>query len=188
MAKKEISVGLKAIAANNAARMGTNVTKFADFSNHGITSATDSVYGKGCIISIPSMEEIDEIDGLIGFDTFTSNGRTSKAPYVWCDSTEGNKKLYLSQPCRRVQKYKETAEGKFERDGEAVHAETEMFEDLKDIRDAGSLLEAMAGRDIEVLDHLTGKTAQYTSGVITGLRDFNAAVMEWAAEKPKKKK
>lgn len=179
MGKKKVSAGLKAIAANNAERMGSNITKLEDFAQHAITSATDSVYGKGCVISVPSLKEIDEIDGLIGFDTFTTNGRTTKAPYIWCDSTEGNKKLFLSQPCRRVQKFKETEDGKFERDGDPVHAETELFNDLKDLRDARSLLEKIAGQEIEVLDHNTGKTAQYTAGVITGLRDFNAAIMEW---------
>lgn len=178
MGKTKVSTGLKAIAANNAARMGANIVKVSDFTQHGITNATDSVYGKGCIISVPTMEEINEIDGLIGFDTFVTNGRTSKAPYIWCDSTEGNKKLFLSQPCRRVQKFKEE-DGNFVRDGEPVHAETQLFDDLKDLRDAGSILEKIAGQDIEVLDHNTGKTAQYTAGVVTGLRDFNAAIMEW---------
>lgn len=177
MGKMKIDDSLKAIAANNAARMGSNVIKIGDFTNHGITNAMDSIYGKGCIISIPTMEEINSTPGLIGFETFTTNGRTSKAPYVWCPSSEGNKKMFLSQLTRNITPYKEE-NGTYVRDGEAVNSGTKLYQKLVGIRDAGTLLQTVAGMDIEVLDVKTGKQAAYTSGVISGLRDYNLPCFE----------
>jgi hypothetical protein len=177
MGKMKIDDSLKAIAANNAARMGTSIVKFGDFSNHGITNAVDSIYGKDCVISVPTKDEIENIPGLIGFDTFTTNGRTSKAPYVWCPSTEGNKKVFISQLVRSVTPYKEE-NGAYVRDGNAVTSDTKLYNELSGLRDAGSILNHVAGKDIKVVNLKTGKTAAYTAGVITGLRDYSLPCFE----------
>jgi hypothetical protein len=177
MGKFVMSEGLKAIAANNAAKMGTSVTKIADFVQHSITSVLDSIFGEGCVVNVPDKATVESTDGLIGFDVFTTNGRTSKAPYIWCNSTEGPKKLYISQLVRRVTPYEEK-NGEYVRAGEAVHSDTDLFNKLTDLRDAGSILEQILGKDLVVKKVIPGKTARYTSGAITGLRDFNLACFE----------
>lgn len=180
MGKITISAGLKAIAANNAARMGENVVKMADFAQHGITNATDSIFSQNCVVEVPSQENLDETPGLIGFDTFTTNGRTSRAPYIWCMSTEGPKKLFISQLVRRVTPYKKADDGSIVRDGDAVTSDTNLFKELCDLRDAGSILEKVLGAKLMVKTVKTGQTARFTAGAITGLRDFNLACFERA--------
>lgn len=177
MGKIQISEGLRAIARNAAARMGENVVTMRDFQNHGITNATDSIFEQDVELTIPTLEELNDNPGLMDFDTFTTNGRTSKAPFVWCMSSVGPKKLYISQLVRRVTPYKEE-NGTFVRDGEAVHSDTALYGELKDLRDAGSILEKVLGADIVVKEVKTGKTARYTAGAITGLRDYNLACFE----------
>jgi hypothetical protein len=177
MGKRTISESLKAIARNAAARMGENVVTMKDFQNHGITNATDSIFEKDVELTIPTLEELNATPGLMDFDTFTTNGRTSKAPYVWCPSSEGNKKMFLSQLTRNITPYKEE-NGTYVRDGEAVNSGTKLYQKLVGIRDAGTLLQTVAGMDIEVLDVKTGKQAAYTSGVISGLRDYNLPCFE----------
>lgn len=177
MGKIQISEGLRAIARNAAARMGENVVTMRDFQNHGITNATDSIFEQDVELTIPTLEELNDNPGLMDFDTFTTNGRTSKAPFVWCMSSVGPKKLYISQLVRRVTPYKEE-NGTFVRDGEADHSDTALYGELKDLRDAGSILEKVLGADIVVKEVKTGKTARYTAGAITGLRDYNLACFE----------
>ena len=177
MGRIQISEGLKAIARNAAARMGENVVTMRDFQNHGITNATDSIFEQDVELTIPTLEELNDNPGLMDFDTFTTNGRTSKAPFVWCMSSAGPKKLYISQLVRRVTPYKEV-NGTFERDGEAVYSDTALYGELKELRDAGSILEKVLGADLVVKTVKTGKTARYTAGAITGLRDFNLACFE----------
>ena len=177
MGKIVIPQGLEEIAKNNAARMGANVVTMSDFNNHGITNATDSIFEKDCIIDVPSQENLDETPGLIAFEVFTTNGRTSKAPYIWCPSTTGFKKLFISQLVRQVTPYKEE-NGTFVRDGEAVHSNTALYNALKDMRDAGSILKHVLGKKLKVVDVIPGKTARFTGGAITGLRDFNLACFE----------
>jgi hypothetical protein len=177
MGKIQISEGLRAIARNAAARMGENVVTMRDFQNHGITNATDSIFEQGVELTIPTLEELNDNPGLMDFDTFTTNGRTSKAPFVWCMSSVGPKKLYISQLVRRVTPYKEE-NGTFVRDGEADHSDTALYGELKDLRDAGSILEKVLGADLVVDEVKTGKTARYTAGAITGLRDYNLACFE----------
>ena len=177
MGKIQISEGLRAIARNAAARMGGNVVTMKDFQNHGITNATDSIFEKDVELTIPTLEELNDNPGLMDFDTFTTNGRTSKAPFVWCMSSVGPKKLYISQLVRRVTPYKEE-NGTFVRDGEADHSDTALYGELKDLRDAGSILEKVLGADLVVNEVKTGKTARYTAGAITGLRDYNLACFE----------
>ena len=177
MGKIKIDDSLKAIAANNAARMGTKVVKIGDFSNHSITNAVDSIYGRDCVISIPTKSEIEQTPGLIGIESFTTNGRTSNAPYIWCPSSEGNKKVFISQLVRSVTPYKEE-NGAFVRDGNAVTSDTALYKQLSGLRDAGSILNAVAGKDLKVVELKTGKTAAYTAGVITGLRDYSLPCFE----------
>ena len=179
MGKRTISESLKAIARNAAARMGENVVTMKDFQNHGITNATDSIFEKDVELTIPTLEELNATPGLMDFDTFTTNGRTSKAPFIWCMSSVGPKKLYISQLVRRVTPYKEE-NGTFVRDGEAVHSDTALFTELCDLRDAGSILEKVLGADLKVSNVKTGKTARYTAGAITGLRDYNLACFDRA--------
>lgn len=179
MGKRTISESLKAIARNAAARMGENVVTMKDFQNHGITNATDSIFEKDVELTIPTLEELNATPGLMDFDTFTTNGRTSKAPFIWCMSSVGPKKLYISQLVRRVTPYKEE-NGTFVRDGEAVYSDTALYTELCDLRDAGSILEKVLGADLVVKQVKTGKTARYTAGAITGLRDFNLACFERA--------
>lgn len=179
MGKRTISESLKAIARNAAARMGENVVTMKDFQNHGITNATDSIFEKDVELTIPTLEELNATPGLMDFDTFTTNGRTSKAPFIWCMSSVGPKKLYISQLVRRVTPYKEE-NGAFVRDGEAVHSDTALYTELCDLRDAGSILEKVLGADLVVKQVKPGKTARYTAGAITGLRDFNLACFERA--------
>ena len=100
--KYKVSEGLQSML--NAIKAKNKKTTLEDFNNHGITNAQDSVYGKGCIITFPDLDEIDE---FIDFEEFTTNGRTSRAPYVACNSTEGPKKVYLSQMTRTVMPYVE---------------------------------------------------------------------------------
>lgn len=177
MAKNKINDSLKAIAANNAARMGSAVVTLGDFSGHGIVNATDSIYGKDCIITFPTEDELTKNPGLLGFDTFTTNGRTSKAPYVWCPSTEGSKKVFISQLVRNVTPYKEE-NGAYVRDGEPVNSGTKLYNTLREFRDAGSILKHVLGKDVKVVDLKTGKTAAYTAGTITGLRDYSLPCFE----------
>ena len=179
MGKMQISVSLKAIAANNAKRMGDKVVTLADFKDHAIVNATDSIFEKDVELSIPSVEELAENPGLMDFDTFTTNGRTSRAPYIWCMSTAGPKKLFISQLVRKVTPYKEV-NGSYERDGDQVHSDTALYNELADLRDAGSILEKVLGSDLVVKMVKTGKTARYTAGAITGLRDYNLACFERA--------
>lgn len=179
MGKRTISESLKAIARNAAARMGENVVTMKDFQNHGITNATDSIFEKDVELTIPTLEELNATPGLMDFDTFTTNGRTSRAPFIWCMSSVGPKKLYISQLVRRVTPYKEES-GTFVRDGEAVHSDTALYTELCDLRDAGSILEKVLGADLVVKQVKTGKTARYTAGAITGLRDYNLACFERA--------
>ena len=179
MGKRTISEGFKAIARNAAARMGENVVTMKDFQNHGITNATDSIFEQDVELTIPTLEELNATPGLMDFDTFTTNGRTSRAPFIWCMSSVGPKKLYISQLVRRVTPYKEV-NGTFERDGEAVHSDTALYAELCDLRDAGSILEKVLGADLIVKHVKTGKTARYTAGAITGLRDYNLACFERA--------
>jgi hypothetical protein len=179
MGKRTISESLKAIARNAAARMGENVVTMKDFQNHGITNATDSIFEKDVELTIPTLEELNATPGLMDFDTFTTNGRTSKAPFIWCMSSVGPKKLYISQLVRRVTPYMEE-NGTFVRDGEAVHSDTALYTELCDLRDAGSILEKVLGADLVVKTVKTGKTARYTAGAITGLRDYNLACFDRA--------
>jgi hypothetical protein len=179
MGKRTISESLKSIARNAAARMGENVVTMKQFKDHGITNATDSIFEKDVELTIPTLEELNDNPGLMDFDTFTTNGRVSKAPFIWCMSSVGPKKLYISQLVRRVTPYKEN-NGAFERDGEPVHSDTPLFNELCDLRDAGSILEKVLGADLVVKYVKTGKTARYTAGAITGLRDYNLACFDRA--------
>lgn len=179
MGKRTISESLKAIARNAAARMGENVVTMKDFQNHGITNATDSIFEKDVELTIPTLEELNATPGLMDFDSFTTNGRTSKAPFIWCMSSVGPKKLYISQLVRRVTPYKEE-NGTFVRDGEAVHSDTALYTELCDLRDAGSILEKVLGADLVVKTVKSGKTARFTAGAITGLRDYNLACFDRA--------
>ena len=61
MGKRTISESLKAIARNAAARMGENVVTMKDFQNHGITNATDSIFEKDVELTIPTLEELNEL-------------------------------------------------------------------------------------------------------------------------------
>lgn len=179
MGKRTVSESLKAIASRAAARMGENVVSLKDFKEHGISVATDSIFEKDTELTIPSAEELKDIPGLMDFEVFTTNGRTTKAPFIWCMSTAGPKKLFISQLVRRVTPYKEV-NGAYERDGEPVHSTTNLFQELCDLRDAGSILEKVLGADLKVTTVLTGKTARYTAGSITGLRDYNLACFDRA--------
>lgn len=171
MGKKTLSAGLLGLAAANAAK---KTFTLQDFSNHAITSANDSVYGVNCVLSVPTKENITENPGLIGMDEFTTNGRTSKAPFVYCDSTEGPKKLFISQLVRKVAEYKEE-NGEFVRTGKQFHSDTPLYNELKDLKDAGSILDKILGQELQVSQNLTGKTARYTNGSLVGLRDFSLA-------------
>lgn len=158
------------------------------FKANAIVNATDSVYDKDLILHIPAITEI--APGQMGIDTFKSNGREFKAPYIWVDCTLNGapaqpKKLFMSQLVRSVRKYEEH-EGKFEAAGDPVHSSTELYKVLCTCRNSGDILEGIAGKDIIVKKHLTGKTASYTNGVITGLRDFSIPCFEVADADPKK--
>ena len=56
--------------------------------------------------------------------------------------------------------------------GEAVQELQNLYEELKDLKDAGSILEKILGKELQVTKNLTGKTARYTNGAIVGLKDF----------------
>lgn len=168
---KALSAGLLGLAAANAAK---KTFTLQDFSNHAITNANDSVYGVNCVITVPSEGDIKENPGLLGMDTFTTNGRTSNAPFIYCDSSEGPKKLFISQLIRKVAEYKED-NGEYVRTGKQFHSDTPLYEELKDLKDAGSILEKVLGKELHVTQNLTGKTARYNNGSIVGLRDFSLA-------------
>lgn len=179
MGKRTVSESLKAIASRAAARMGENVVTLQNFKEHGISVATDSIFEKDVELTIPTAEELKDIPGLMDFEVFTTNGRTSKAPFIWCMSSVGPKKLFISQLVRRVTPYKEV-DGAYERDGEPVHSDTALYAELCDLRDAGSILEKVLGADLVVKQVKTGKTARFTAGSITGLRDYNLACFDRA--------
>lgn len=175
--KNKVSDSLKAIAENNAKRMGTNVITLGDFVSHAMSQVMDSIFTKGTIIIVPTKEEIEATPGLIGFDVFTSNGRTSKAPYIWCDSNFGPKKLFVSQLVRTQSIWKEE-NGGVVRTANTVDQGTNLYKTLREKKDAGAILEPVLGKSLEVVDVKMGKTASYTAGVPTGLRDFNLACFE----------
>lgn len=150
------------------------------FKANAIVNVTDSVYDKDLILHIPALDEI--VSGQMGIDEFKANGRVFKAPYLWVDCELKGvamqpKKLFMSQLVRSVRKYEEN-DGKFEPVGDAVHSETELYKALSVCRNSGDILEGIAGKDIQVKMHITGKTASYTNGVITGLRDFSIPCFE----------
>lgn len=152
----------------------------AQFKANAVVNVTDSVYADGLILHIPSEKDI--VPGQMGIDTFKSNGREFKAPYIWVDCTLNGtpaqpKKLFMSQLVRSVRKYEEH-EGKFEATGDPVHSSTELYKTLCTCRNSGDILEGIMGKDIIVKKHITGKTASYTNGVITGLRDFSIPCFE----------
>lgn len=171
MAKQQLSAGLLGLAAANAAK---KTITLQDFSNHAITSANDSMYGANCILSVPTKKDITDNPGLIGMDTFANNGRTYNAPFIYCDSTEGPKKLFISQLIRKVAEYKED-NGEYIRTGKQFHSDTPLYEELRDLKDAGSILEKVLGKELQVTKNLTGKTARYANGAIVGLKDFSLA-------------
>lgn len=171
--KYQVSEGLQSML--NAIKAKSKKTTLEDFNNHGISNAQDSVYQKGCVITFPDMDEIDE---FIDMEEFTTNGRTSRAPYVACNSTEGPKKVYLSQLTRTVMPYIEK-DGKFVQEGEAVHGSGELYNKASQMRTAGDLLKVVAGKEVEVTNVLPVQTARYTNGVITGLRNAQVPVFEY---------
>ena len=177
MGKIVIPEGLAAIAEKNAAKMGNNPVSLNDFDQHGITNATDSIFEKDCTIEIPSEENLNETPGLIDFETFTTNGRTSRAPYIWCPANNGFKKLFISQLVRQVSNYKEE-NGGYVRYGEPVHSDTKLYNELKDLRDAGSILRKVLGKTLKVVEVKEGSTARFTGNVVTGLRDYRLACFE----------
>lgn len=173
MGKTTLSAGLQGLINANKKRV-----TLSDFDNHAITSANDSVYGAGCVITIPNQETLEDNPGILGIDEFTTNGRTSKAPFIYCDSTEGPKKLFISQLIRKVVEYKEEGGEFVRKEGEPVHSDTELYGDLVQLKDAGSILKKVLGKKLKVTKNLTGKTARYNGGAIVGLRDYNLACFE----------
>ena len=171
--KYKVSEGLQSML--NAIKAKNKKTTLEDFNNHGITNAQDSVYGKGCVITFPDLDEIDE---FIDFEEFTTNGRTSRAPYVACNSTEGPKKVYLSQMTRTVMPYVEE-DGKYVQKGDPVHGEGELYNKASQMRTAGDLLKVVAGKEVEVKEIKPVQTARYTNGVITGLRNAQVPVFDF---------
>lgn len=168
----------KIIEANEG--KGVNLSQFKA---NPVVNATDSVYEDGLILHIPAIAEI--VTGQMGIDTFKSNGREFKAPYIWVDCTLNGtpaqpKKLFMSQLVRSVRQYEER-EGKFEATGDPLHSSTELYKTLCTCRNSGDILEGIAGKDIIVKKHLTGKTASYTNGAITGLRNFSIPCFEEVA-------
>lgn len=182
MAKTTMSASLNAIVENARKRQGENVVSLDDFKGHSITNVMDSIYEKNTILHFPAQI----LPGMVDFEVFTTNGRTSKAPYIWVDASDekGNelapKKVYISQLVRVVTPYKEE-NGKFVRDGEGVHSDTKLYHILSKYRDAGSILEYCLGKDIQVVNLLEGKTARFTAGVVTGLKDFRNPCFEEVA-------
>lgn len=150
------------------------------FKANAVVNATDSVYDKDLILHIPALGEI--VTGQMGIDEFKANGRVFKAPYLWVDCELNGvamqpKKLFMSQLVRSVRKYEER-DGKFEPTGDPIHSDTELYKALCTCRNSGDILEGIAGKDLQVKKHITGKTASYTNGVITGLRDFSIPCFE----------
>lgn len=181
----------KIIEANVSNGKTADLTQFKA---NAVINATDSVYDKDLILHIPALDEI--VTGQMGIDEFKANGRVYKAPYLWVDCELNGvamqpKKLFMSQLVRSVRKYEEH-DGKFEPVGDPVHSDTELYKALSVCRNSGDILEGISGKDIQVKKHIAGKTASYTNGVITGLRDFSIPCFEEVAanneEAPKKAK
>ena len=103
MGKMTITAGLQGLINTNRNRV-----TMADLFNQTVTSANESSYGVNCIITIPDQETINNNPGILGIDDFVANGRTLKAPFIFCDSTEGPKKLYINQLIRNIFEYKES--------------------------------------------------------------------------------